>query len=232
MDEGHLVIGWSVVGWDSRVAVHLNTEVVVGSNWELEEAHLTPVGSPRVSTDPVLFTGVLGGSPSDNGDLVVQLWLGDVILVDAAVVLLLELVGGLDTAGDWTVLVELSLHLVNSRESVVERNVVFLVVNSPAFVLAGLSDWAWWPCAVLALVNSITTEALWIMSNVLFARGVWNTLHTSEFVDTTWVSTLARATSTAVDNDLSIETNWSWVLVSEHDVESISKGGGGTLSPA
>ena len=153
LDEGHLVIGWSIVGWDSRVAVHLDTEVVVSSDWELEEAHLTPVGSPRVSTNPVFFTGVLGGSPSDNGDLVVQLWLGDILLVDSTIVLLLELVGSLNTARDRTVLVQLSLHLVDSGKSVVKRNVVFLVVNSPAFVLASLTFWAWRPGAVLALVN-------------------------------------------------------------------------------
>jgi hypothetical protein len=29
-----------------------------------------------------------------------------------------------------------------------------LVLNSPAFILACLVFWAWWPGAVLALVNS------------------------------------------------------------------------------
>jgi hypothetical protein len=54
----------------------------------------------------------------------------------------------------------------------------------------------------------------------------------SEFVDTAWVSTLAAATSTAVDNNLSVESNWGWVLVLKQDVKSVSKRRGGTLSPA
>jgi hypothetical protein len=114
----------------------LNTEVVVGTYWKLEEAHLTPVGSP-----------------TDDRDLVVQLWLGDVFLIDTTIVFLLELVSGLDTARNWTVLVKFSLHFFDSRESVVERNVVLLVVNSPACILASLIDWTWRPCAIFALVD-------------------------------------------------------------------------------
>ena len=111
-------------------------------------------------------------------------------------------------------------------------DIVVLVLDGPAFVLAGLADWAWWPGAVLALVDGTASERFRVFGNVLLARGVWDTLLVSELVDASWVSTLAASSSTAVDNDLSVESNWSWVLVSEHDVESVSNRRGGSLGPA
>jgi hypothetical protein len=100
---------------------------------------------------------------------VVDHWEEMVFLVDTAGVSL-ELVSGLDTAGDWTVLVEFLLHLVDTRQGVVVGSVVLLVLNSPAFVLAGLADWAWWPGAVLALVDGLASSRFWISGNVLLAR--------------------------------------------------------------
>ena len=83
----------------------------------------------------------------------VELWVLDIFFVNSTIVVLLKVVGGLDTARDWTVLVKLSLHLVDSREAVVKGDIVLLVVDGPTFVLAGFADWAWWPCAVFADVD-------------------------------------------------------------------------------
>ena len=41
----------------------------------------------------------------------VELWLSDVFLIDTSLVSLLKLVSSLDTARDWAVLVDISLHL-------------------------------------------------------------------------------------------------------------------------
>jgi hypothetical protein len=112
---------------------------------------------PRSFSEPVLSAIVLD-APADNGDLVVDLREPHVLLVDTTVVLVLERVGGLDTAGDWSVLVDLGLHLVSSGEAIVVGHIVVLVLDSPAFVLAGLADWAWWPGAVLALVDGLAVE--------------------------------------------------------------------------
>ena len=50
--------------------------------------------------------------------------------------------------------------------------------------------------------------------------------------DCIWVSTVARATSFKVNNNLRVKGNWSWSQVLHEDVESVSKGGSGSLSPA
>jgi len=96
------------------------------------------------------------------------------------------------------------------------------MLDSPAFVLAGLSLGAWWPCAILASGLSIKF-ALKILSNVLLARGVWDTMFLGIGVHFWWVSSLTVASSICIDNDLSIESNWSWVLVIQFNVESVSK---------
>ena len=99
-------------------------------------------------------------------------WEEVVLRVDTASVGL-KLIGSLDTAGDWSVSIEFLLHLVSTREGVVVGGVVLLVLNSPAFVLAGLANWAWWPGAVLALVDGRAAEGLGVVGHVLLARGVW-----------------------------------------------------------
>jgi len=160
-------LSWLLVAWNTGGAVLGDAEIVVLLHGHLEETVLAPVGTPGVSADPVLLAGV-GDAPSNYSDLVVDLWEGVVLLVDTSGVGL-ELVGSLDTARDWAVLVDLLLHLFGTGESVVVRSIVLLVINSPAFVLAVLSNWAWWPGAVLAHVDGFASEALWIMGNVLLA---------------------------------------------------------------
>jgi hypothetical protein len=144
---------WSSIRRHTRITIHLNSEVVVASDWEIEESELTPVCSPGVSTDPIFFTGFLVSSPADDGNLVVEFWALDVFLVDSTVVVLLKVVGGLDSARNWTVHEELSLHFSGAGEAVVQGDVVLLVIDGPAFVLTGLADWAWWPGAVFADVD-------------------------------------------------------------------------------
>ena len=51
-------------------------------------------------------------------------------------------------------------------------------------------------------------------------------------VDNTRVAAVAGASLLAVDNDLSVETNWSRGLQVSQDVESVGDGGSGALCPA
>jgi len=98
---------------------------------------------------------------------VVDLWVTNVFAVDTTGICL-EGVGSLDTAADWAVLIDFSLHLGGTDNTVVVLNKVCLMLDSPTFVLAVLPSWAWWPGAVLA--SSLSIEiSLKIFSNVLLA---------------------------------------------------------------
>ena len=46
--------GWLLVGWDSGNAVLLDSEVIL-AHLHVEEAVVTPVGSPGVAANPVLL---------------------------------------------------------------------------------------------------------------------------------------------------------------------------------
>ena len=229
LDEFLLALGL-VEGGNTGGAVVLDTETASAS-LHAEEAHLTPVGAPRVSADPVLLAGRLIDTIANDGDFVVDTGEQEVLGVDTTGVSI-ELLGGIDTAGDGTVLVDLGLHLLGTGEAVVVGSIVVLVVDSRALVLAGLADGARRPGAVLALVDGAAPEGLRVLSDVLLARGVGDTLLVGELVDTTGVATLAGATGTAVDDDLGVEGDGSGVVVFEQDVETISEGAGGTLGPA
>jgi len=104
-------------------------------------------------------------APSDNRDLVVDHWEKFVLRVDATSVSL-EFVSNFDTACDWSVLVKIGLHLLSTSQAVVVGSIVVFVVNSPAFVLAGLVLWAWWPGAVLALVDGTAGHLVKVVSDV------------------------------------------------------------------
>jgi hypothetical protein len=105
-------------------------------------------------------------------------------------------------------------------------DVVVLVVDCPALVLAGLTNWAWRPGAVLALVDGGALGFVEVVSNILFTRAVWNSLFISELIDTTWVTTITGASSSAIYAGLSIKANRCGARIVEHDIESISKGRG------
>lgn len=163
---------------------------------------------------------------ADDGDLVIDHWECNFLRVDTTVVGVLPIVGGVDTAGDWAVGVELSLHLLSTTEGVVLTNVEAEVWLDTEAVLKAIITWAWWaPKAVTADIN-ILWLLLQVVGNILFTAAVDETVSTGIGVDIAWVSTVARATSLLVNNNLSVQSNWGWDFQVSQDVESVSNGRG------
>ncbi len=77
-----------------------------------------------------------------------------------------------DAAGDGTMSIEFSLHLVCTFDMIVVRNVVLCVFHSPAAIKAGFIGPGWGPCAVTADVNVFSHVALEVECGVLHARRV------------------------------------------------------------
>jgi len=142
-----------------------------------------------------------------------------------------ESVGDVDSARDGTVSGKLGLHLISSSDTVVVADVVSGVLDSPAFVLASFASRAWRPCAVLA-GGDRANLFLEVVGGVLFARSSHESSVVSVLVDLSGVTSIARATSLSVDNDLSVNGDGSGGGELVHDVESVSDGGGSSLSPA
>lgn len=226
------------VGWGSGNAVGLDSEVGGGlAHGEVEEAVVAPVSSPGVSALPVLLAG--GGvlAVADNGDLVVDHGEADGLLVDVVTGALdnlvvggLEGVGGVDTAGDGAVSVELSLHVVGTLHAVVVRDVVLLVVDGLAVGIGGLALRGRRAVTADIVVGAHAVDQ--VVSGVLFAGRVGDAGCVSVPVDASGVATVAGATSLAVNDGLGIDADRGWVEATVQDVESIGDSGGGALSPA
>ena len=229
--------GLGVGGGSSNTV--LGDAKVVTIHAEVEETVVTPVGSPRVATDPVLLASVGVSAVADDGDLVVDQREEDLLRVDVvantfldANVVLLEVGGSVDTARDGSVEVELLHHGVLSADGVVLGNVVLGVVDSPAVVERVIALSVGRPGAVTADINVLAHTALEVVGGVLLARRVGDTGLVGILVDLSGVATIARAASLAVNNGLSIESNRGGGEVLVEDVESISDGRGGALGPA
>jgi hypothetical protein len=66
---------------------------------------------------------------------------------------------------------------------------------------------------------------------VVLARFFGETVVHGEFVDTQRITTVTITTSVAVDDDLRAQSDGNVAAVSQN-VDSVSEGGGGSLSPA
>ena len=77
--------------------------------------------------------------------------------------------------------------------------------------------------AISADVDWLALVLVEILSNVLHARGIGNTVIVGIVVDTRWVAAVAITTSLAVNHNLRAKANWGRVEVLEENVESISK---------
>ena len=137
-----------------------------------------------------------------------------------------------DAAGDGTVSVEFSFHLICTFDMVVLRDVVLGVFDSPAAIKAGFIRPGWGPCAVTADVNVFAHVALEVECGVLHARRVVETTVVSILVDCSGVASIARASLLAVNDYLSIKSDRGRYFEVSKDVESVSDGRRGTLSPA
>jgi hypothetical protein len=66
-------------------------------------------------------------------------------------------------------MIKLSFHLCLSNDFGESRNIVFLEINCPALVLAGLSYWTWRPGAFFTKIDGSTHSSVKIVSGVLLA---------------------------------------------------------------
>jgi hypothetical protein len=210
------------------LAVSFNTQVVL-VHLDSEETLFTPVGTPRVSTNPELSTVL--NTVTHNRDDVVGHWEEDPFRVDTAGVLL-ELVGDVDGASNWTTSVDLSLHLLSTANvAVLGGTPVVVVGDGPAVLIWVWIISAWWRAlAVFADLLWGAVEAGWVLSEIVLARFFGDTVLVSELIDGKTETTFTRATTVAVDEDLWSEGDlWEGVVAT--DVDTISHGAGGTVSP-
>jgi len=83
----------------------------------------------------------------------VDLWEKDSFAVNTSSVSL-KFISGFNTTSDWTILVDLSLHLLCTSEIGIVTDVVLFEWDSLACCLASFSNWAWWWDAVFAEILS------------------------------------------------------------------------------
>jgi hypothetical protein len=228
LDE--LSIQVRVVARDSSGTVLLNTQVVSVHVHE-EETVFAPVGAPWVTANPV-FLALFGNTVPDHWDFVVDWDRVEMFGVDAARVSVVKSISCLDTAGDRTKLGKLRLHLIGSDHWVVLADVVLLVGYGSAVCGRIFTSFRNRWRAISAQVEIGALTALKVVSSILLARAVGDSVLVSVLVNLSGVATIAATSSLAIDDSLGVKTDWGGVLQLIQDVESVSDGAGSALSPA
>ena len=134
VQTAHLVVQTHSLGHlrNGPRAHRLDAEVVLAAH-DAEPALLSPVGSPRVTSDPVLLAVLL--APADHRDGVVHAGGASLVLEDASLVRL-QLAGGIDGARDRTTGVDLLHHaLLSGNASVLLHVVLGVVLHSVAGIV-------------------------------------------------------------------------------------------------
>lgn len=159
----HLFEGWVGdfdLAWDGSGAVEGDAEIPVSELDDSEESVLTPIASPRVSSDPEVHEFVINfvATPSNYSDHMVQVWEWRSFMVNTASVVGFKIGAGFHPASEWTILVQLCLHLGMSNiviafDGKVVAHVIALVFDGPTLVFAGLTFGTWFTSAVHALVD-------------------------------------------------------------------------------
>jgi hypothetical protein len=102
---------WFGKGGPNPETIGFNLQIVLVHH-DAEEAVLTPVAAPRVAANPLL-NAVGRDSLTHQRDLVVDAgWAR--VRVNAALLIILEVIVGRDAAGDGAVLRDLLLHVVSA----------------------------------------------------------------------------------------------------------------------
>jgi len=73
--------------------------------------------------------------------------------------------------------------LISTNHTVVFRNVILLVWDSSAIFKTVLISSGGWRDAISAKIKISALSSLQVISSILFARAVWNTMLISIFVD-------------------------------------------------
>mmetsp|Transcript_8339 Transcript_8339/g.15109 ORF Transcript_8339/g.15109 Transcript_8339/m.15109 type:complete len:224 (-) Transcript_8339:193-864(-) len=103
----NIVNGKSIRGHPRHMV--FNTHHILPSG-NLRKAHLPPVFSPAIPNDPVILAGLFVLAKADDGDNVIGLGGGGIIVEDATFVI--SQGSGVDGGGDWSPCVNLRLDLV------------------------------------------------------------------------------------------------------------------------
>ena len=133
----------------------------------VEETIIPPVGTPRITTNPVLGS-IIRNTITDNRNLVVYLPKGS-LGINSTIIVVLKFVCGMDTARNWTMSSEFSFHFFNTTTAIVVTDIIVCVIYSGAVSERFISCGVWWTVAVTTHVNSLALAALKVVSSVLLA---------------------------------------------------------------
>jgi len=134
---------------------------------------------------------LLGHTVANYADCVIELGVVKVLRVDTTSVSVIKFVSGLNSALNWTMLSEFTLHLIGANHTVILGNIVLFVSDRctvlKTIFISGRSRRS----AVTTDVKVSASTVYQIVCNVLFTAGVRDTGGKCVFVNLSGISTIA-----------------------------------------
>jgi hypothetical protein len=208
--------------WNSPGTIGFDCHVVGAANHS-EETLFTPVGTPGVSDNPELDT--VFDTPTDDGDFVVDIHSTGGILEDTASVVVSELFGGSNTAGNWTTLVDFVHHVGFTTDLAV------LVDSVGAVGLLSPAALAWSAVSADNISSAGSTVGV-TTSHVVGAGFVGDIVVVNPLVSSDSITTIATEIGCLTrDQNLRSQVD-IWPLSVSGNLDTIAEGGGGGEGPA
>jgi len=176
-------------------AILLNAQVVVAAlvkaRDNAEKAMLAPGFPPRISHDPVLDLGALLYAPAHNRNDMIDRWIRGILLVDAALIRVLQRRCRHNSARDGTVSVDLGHHLVAAPAGAE-------IAHLPLGIVGHLVAFAEFT-ARAALIKDVASL---IESLVVVACLVWDAIVMRVLEDSAMIATVTGSSISAVEDIL------------------------------
>jgi len=202
-------------------AIALNSDVV-GASADAEETIFTPVGTPGVSDEPI-FVAILN-TVTNDADVMDDFHITGIITVDTTSVVIESLRDG-DTTSEGTSLVDLLHHGLFSADGTVFINTIGVISIGDEASLTGVAVTAHGHSRAAKTI--VATASLVRRASLIGDVVLVDPLESAQGVST--VATISILLTR--DEDLRSDVDLGPSTVTGN-LDSVSKGGGGSLSPA
>jgi len=146
-----------------------------------------------------------------------------VFRIDSSSIVVIESVSIPDSTRNWSIFINFSFHLSSTNYFIVIRYEILSIRDSSAILFSIIRrGYPPWSTAIFANINWIALVFIQICCLIVLATCIWHSFLIGIYINSKRIATIACSTSSAIDDGLRTESQWSGAQHVCHNIESIS----------